>query len=375
MFVRTVRSTWGVRLSLVLALAAVVSSIPASAQVSTASITGTVRDATGGAVPEAAIILRNPSTGVDRTTSSNTSGNYAFLSVSPGTYTLRSEKAGFATSAIQPFTLAVNQTATFDFTLTVGAVQQAVTVQAVGSAVEASTAELGSVVTNEQVVDLPLNGRNFTQLLTLNPGTSPVSVSQNSSGWTSPSAVGSFTFPAINGATNRSNFFMLDGITNAETMTNTYVIPPIIDTIQEFKVISHVDQAEYGGVTGGYVNVVTKSGTNELHGSAWEFLRNDQLDARNFFQPSVTPLRWNQFGASAGGPVILPKLYNGRNKTFFFLGYQGFRLRQPANSYFRVPTSANLNGDFSDWSSQIYNPFSTRADPNNPGQYIRDPYP
>ena len=375
MLVRMIPRNRGVSLALTFGFLVAIGFMPARAQVSTASITGTIRDATGSAVPEAVIILRNPSTGVDRSTSSNTAGNYAFLSVSPGAYTLSSEKTGFASSSIQPFTLAVNQTATFDFTLTVGAVQQSVTVQAVGAAVEASTAELGSVVTNEQVVDLPLNGRNFTQLLTLNPGTSPVSVSQNASGWTSPSAVGSFTFPAINGATNRSNFFMLDGITNSETMTNTYVIPPIIDTIQEFKVISHVDQAEYGGVTGGYINVVTKSGSNQLHGSGWEFLRNDQLDARNFFQPSVTPLRWNQFGASAGGPVVLPKLYNGQNKTFFYVGYQGFRLRQPANSYFRVPTSANLGGDFSDWSSQIYDPFSTRSDPNNPGQYIRDPYP
>ena len=375
MFERMARGAQIVRVLLILAFVVVLVSMPVLSQVSTASIIGTVRDGSGSPIPGAAIILRSPKTGVDRLSTSNTVGSYVFLAVTPGIYTLICEKTGFGTSSVEPFTLAVNQTATFDVSLAVGAVQQSVTVQAVGSEVEASTAELGSVVTNEEVVGLPLNGRNFTQLLTLNAGTSPVSVSQNSSGWTSPSAVGSFTFPAINGATNRSNFFMLDGTTNSETMTNTYVIPPIIDTIQEFKVVSHVDQAEYGGATGGYINVVTKSGTNELHGSGWEFLRNDQLDARNFFQPSVTPLRWNQFGASGGGPVVLPKLYNGRNKTFFFVGYQGFRLRQPANSYFRVPTSANLAGDFSDWPSQIYNPFSTRGDPANPGQYIRDPYP
>src|SRR5579871_3440186 len=335
---------------------------PADAQVSTASITGIIRDSSGSAIPDATIILKNPSTGIDRTTTSNALGNYAFVAISPGTYLLISEKSGFATSTVQPFTLGVSQTATFDLTLSVGGVQQSVTVQAAGAAIEAATAELGSLVSNEQVVDLPLNGRNFTQLLALNP-------------WTSPSAVGAVTFPAINGATNRSNFFMMDGITDTETMNNTYVIPPIIDTIQEFKVISHVDQAEYGGVTGGYVNVVTKSGTNALHGSAWEFLRNDQLDARNFFQPSVTPLRWNQFGASGGGPVVLPKLYNGRNRTFFYLGYQGFRLRQPANSYFRVPTSANLSGDMSDWPTQIYDPWSTQGDPKNPGQFTRNPFP
>jgi hypothetical protein len=120
--------------------------------------------------------------------------------------------------------------------------------------------------------------------------------------------------------------------------------------------------------------VVTKSGTNELHGSAWEFLRNDAFDARNFFLPAVTTFRWNQFGAAAGGPVVLPKLYNGKNKTFFYIGYQGYRLRRPANTYYRVPTDANYNGDLSDWPRQIYNPATTRANPSGAG-FIRDPYP
>lgn len=143
---------------------------------------------------------------------------------------------------------------------------------------------------------------------------------------------------------------------------------------QEFKIQSHNDSAEFGGVLGGTINTVTKSGTNELHGTAWEYLRNDAFNARDYFLPSVAPFKENTFGATVGGPVYIPKLYNGRNRTFFFFGYQGFRYRSPANSFFRVPTAANLAGDMSDWPRQIYDPFSTRANPDRAGTFIRDPF-
>ena len=253
-------------------------------------------------------------------------------------------------------------------------VQQTVTVEATGAEVQGSTAELGAVVASRQVVELPLNGRNFTQLVTLTPGASPVNTSQNSGGWLT-GAVGQFTFPAINGQSNRSNYFLLDGITNYSSILSTYALAPIIDAVQEFKVQSHNDQAEFGQVVGGVVNVVSKSGTNDVHGTLWEFLKNDAFNARQYFLPNVTAFRWNQFGATTGGPVVLPKLYNGKNRTFFFLGYQGFRFRQPANTYYRVPTAANLAGDLSDDPRPIFNPFSTRPDPNRPGAFIRDPFP
>ena len=185
--------------------------------------------------------------------------------------------------------------------------------------------------------------------------------------------IGSFTFPAVNGARNRSNFFMLDGINNQGGFLSTYAVPPIVDSIQEFKVQSHNDEAQFGQAEGGIVNVVTKSGTNSFHGSAWEFLRNDKLDARNFFVSEVTPLRWNQFGGSIGGPVILPH-YNGRNKTFFFAAYEGFREHSPAETLGLVPTPQEIAGDLSDIPGQIYNSYSTRPDPNLPGQYLRDPF-
>jgi hypothetical protein len=344
------------------------------AQASTASLNGRVLDVTGAGVPEAGVSLKNVETGVAHITQTSTAGNFVFLNLLPGRYDLEVAKTGFRSSKIEPFQLVVNQTASLDVTLAVGSLEQAVTVAAVGGELQASTAELGATVTSRAVVDLPLNGRNFTQLLDLTPGIAPVSVASNSGG-ADALPIGQFTFPSVNGQSNRSNYFMLDGINNQGASFGTYVLAPIVDAIQEFKVQSHNDQAEFGQVMGGIVNVVTKSGTNELHGSAWEYVRNDAFDARNFFLTSVTPFRQNHFGATAGGPVVLPKIYNGRNRTFFFVGYQGFRWRQPANSFYRVPTPANLQGDLSDWPQAIYNPYSTRTDPSNPNQFIRDPFP
>ncbi len=345
------------------------------AQLSSASITGIVRDVTGAVIPQAKVVLRNVGTSVERNTTSNNAGNYIFLNVSPGPYTLETNVSGFKSAHIAEFTLAVNQTATLDLVLEVGAIEQSVSVEASNSEVESATAELGSVVAEKQVVDLPLNGRNFTQLLSLSAGVAPVSVSQNATG---PFGVATtqgsqFVFPAIDGQSNRSNFFMLDGIDN-NGMVSTYVVPPIIDAIQEFKVNAHNDQAEFGSSTGGIINVVTKSGTNTLHGSAWEYVRNDAFDARNTFLANVTPFKQNEFGFSVGGPVIIPHVYHGKNKTFFFGAFQQFLYRKPADTFFRVPTAANYTGNLSDIPTPIFNPFSTRPGAT-PGTFVRDPFP
>ena len=357
----------------VLMATGLIASYPAWAQLSTGSINGTVRDASDAAVPDTKVVLRNAATAVERTTATNAAGMYVFLNVQSGTYTLEMSRPGFSAESISPFTLQVNQTTTVDASLRVGSMQNSITVEAVGAAVQSSTSELGAVVSTRQVTDLPLNGRNFTQLLSLTPGVSPVSSDANSGGGTQR-PIGDFTFPAVNGQPNRSNFFMLDGITNQGALRNTYAVPPIIDTVQEFKVQSHNDQAEFGGVLGGIVNVVSKSGTNSLHGAAWEFLRNDAFDARNFFLRSVTPFKQNQFGIAAGGPVVFPKIYDGHNKTFFYLGYQGYRFRQTSAALSRVPTAANLAGDLSDDPRTIFNPYTTRPDPNRAGAFLRDPF-
>lgn len=351
---------------------ALMSAALAHAQLSNANVNGVVRDSAGATAPGATIRLQNVQTGVERISESNDTGNYVFLNVPPGEYVIEAQKAGFRQIRTGRFVLEVNRTATFDLTLEVGQVDQTVTVEASAVELQASTAELGTVVETRQVVDLPLNGRNFTQLLTLSPGASPISVGQNAGGGQA-TAVGQVTYPSINGQSNRSNLFMLDGLTNIGAFMSTYAVPPIVDAVQEFKVQSHNDQAEFGMATGGAINVVTKSGTNRFHAAAWEFLRNDAFDARNPFRTIKTPLRQNMFGVTLGGPLILPR-YRGNNRTFFFLSYQGFRNRTPANSLYRVPTEANLRGDLGDWPRQIFDPFSTRLNPDRPGAFLRTPF-
>jgi hypothetical protein len=346
----------------------------AYAQLSSASVTGLVRDSSGSIIPNVKIVLRNVGTSVERTTTSNSAGNYVFLNITPGTYSLEASASGFQTTQISSLVLDVNQTATLDVTMQVGTLQQTVSVEAAGELVQAATSELGAVVSTKQVLDLPLNGRNFTQLLSLTPGVVPISVAQNAgSGFGNVASGTAFEFPSINGQTNRSNFFMTDGLNNQGAFSGTYAVPPIIDSIQEFKVNSHNDQAEFGGALGGIINVASKSGTNELHGTLWEYVRNDAFNARNTFQNSVTVFRQNQYGVSAGGPVVFPKLYNGKNKTFFFGAWEGFQYSRAANSFLHLPTDAELSGNLAG-QVQAYDPLTTRPDPNNPGNLIRDPF-
>ena len=349
------------------------------AQLSTATLNGNVRDSKGASVPGATITLHNVETSVNNTTVSNGSGAYVFVSISPGNYTLQTKAPGFSSAEIPVFTLTVGQVAKIDFSLKVGSQSFKVVVQGATPQLNVSNANLGTVIGARQVNNLPLNGRNFTELLALTPGVSTVSVAQNSGGGHGPVARGSsFTAPAIQGQSNRSNFYLLDGLADTEYADNTYALPPVIDAMQEFKVVSHTDTAAFGSVLGGVINVVTKSGTNELHGSAWEYARNTIFDARGYFLPKTvakTPYSQNQFGGAMGGPVVIPKLYNGKNKTFFFGAYQGFRYSETSTGLLKVPTAAELAGDESSWPTQLYNPFSTRPDPAKPGAYIRDPFP
>src|SRR5207253_2614122 len=264
----------------------------------------------------------NQGTGISRTATTNASGNFIIVAVPPGTYTLRMELSGFKTVETAPFVLAVNETTSRSLTLAIGTVSEAVTVAAVSPLLQVSSSELGSVIPEKAVQDLPLNGRNFTQLLTLTPGATPVTTSQatigNNDGNTVALPQSGSSNPSIHGQWNRSSVYFLDGIINTDFRTTTYTILPEIDLIQEFKVQSHNDKAEYGGVAGGIINVVSKSGTNELHGSAFEFVRNDFFNARDTLaegkRTSPFPFRQNQFGATASGPIF-------KNKTFFSGGY------------------------------------------------------
>jgi hypothetical protein len=321
----------------------------AMAQQATANVNGVVKDPSGAAIANAQIELTNVDTGVVRRTATNTDGIYDFPSVVPGTYGMQASASGFTSVTQPPVTLLVGQTATFDFQMKVGATSSTVTVDAIAPTLETSTSELGTVVTPKEMNDLPLNGRNFTQLLLIAPGTVNLNTDQNSGGgggWNGAS-IGQFSFPAVNGARNRSNMFILDGANDLNTLSGTYNYAPIVDAILEFKSQGHNDLAEYGGAAGAAVSVVTKSGTNQYHGALWEFLRNEQMDSRGYFEGARAPLRQNQYGASAGGPLSIPKLYNGKNRTFFYVAWEGYRFASKSETGALAPTTAMDAGDFS----------------------------
>ena len=380
------------RILLLLVLITVFSMTSAVAQLSTATLNGVVTDSTGAVINRASVVLRNVDTGIETQTVSNDTGIYRFNNISPAKYTLKISAPSFTTKQISEFVLAVNQTATIDVSLSAGATSEVVTVEASAEQLQASSAELGTVIATKQVNDLPLNGRNFTQLLSLTPGVAPISVGQNAmggrtGGFAAPIAEGAaFSFPSINGATNRSNYFLTDGANNFAAFLSTYAVPPIVDSIQEFKVVSHTDSSEFGSVLGGVVNVVTKSGTNQFHGSAWEYMRNSAFDSRDHFLPAgqrKALFHQNQFGGTVGGPIPLAGL---KQNTFFYFGYQGFRYSQPIGNNILVPTAAQLGGDFSalctagfngsgvcnDPAQQIYNPFTTTPSGTT---FTRQPFP
>ena len=343
----------------------------ASAQVSTASVNGVIRDPNGAVIPGATIVLQNVATlGLSTNPSPTAPAPMSFSNSRRAGIPFRQMRSGFNPQKTAEFVLAVDQTATLDFNLALGSQKEVVTVDATAAQLDVTSASLGTVIETKQVNDLPLDGRNFTALLALTPGVVPIMTGQSNGmsgngGFGAAVAIGSdYSFPAINGQTNRSDFFLMDGLYNYSAIESTYAIAPIIDAIQEFKVVSHTDDAEFGSVLGGVVNVVTKSGTNDLHGSGWEYVRNTVFDARNYFlDPSQSnAFHQNQFGGSVGGPVVIPKLYNGRNKTFFFGAYQGYRYSRPENNLLLVPTDAELAGNEADNNQlPIYNPFQTTA--------------
>lgn len=360
---------------------AVIYSPAAFGQGGTGAINGTITDTSGAVIPKARVTLTNTANGAERSSLSNETGTYVFPGVIPGTYTLACSAEGFMSSKIEALKIEVNQTVTQDFSLSVGATKQEVTVQASAVHVESSTAELGTAIATREVNDLPLNGRNFLQLLSLTPGVSPISTAQNASGggaW-GGNTIGTFSFPSVNGQCNRCNFFLLDGFNNDQAFMGMVGNTPIIDGMQEFKVQSHNDSSAYGGALGGLVNVATKVGTNEYHGDVWEFLRNNALDANNFFSnaagnPTV-PYKQNQFGGVIGGPIIPGHFRKGAPKSWFFAAYEGYRSVRANSQLINVPTQQELGGDLSALTNtQIYNPWSTRPDPAKSGSYLRDPF-
>ena len=345
------RNANSIKVILIVCLLTVCSSVSTVAtfgQSSSSAINGVVTDPVQAVVPGVKVTLRNVDTNVVRTTVSNSGGDYFFSSVPPARYTLTFSAPSFQTETISAFEVAVAQAVTINATLKVGDVSQSITVEAAGTQVESSTAQLGTVIGEKAVNDLPLDGRNFTQLLTLTPGVTPISTGQNSSASNTAvvaSSTTNYAFPSINGAGNRSTIYLADGMNDNQAWYNTYAVPPIIDTVQEFKINSHND-SQYGGSLGGVVNIVTKAGTNSYHGSAWEYIRNNGFDALPYIA-SPPSYHLNTFGGQMGGPIRIPHLYDGRNKTFFEIGAEGSHYSKAGSSNILIPTPAQLNGDFS----------------------------
>ncbi|MEO6981858.1 MAG: carboxypeptidase regulatory-like domain-containing protein, partial [Edaphobacter sp.] len=353
-------------------------------QAQSASVVGRVADSSGFVVPGAKVTIRNTATNVVSNTVTDVAGHYAVPSIPPGNYDISASKEGFSTSKQTGILLTVSQSAIFNLTLQPGQVQQTVTVRSEASGVQTASTALGAVIGSKTILSLPLAGRNFTQLLALTPGVSSVNVAQN--GVFHP--IGTAVIPSVNGQRNRSNMFYVDGVNDLGSFNGTYNYEPIVDAIQEFRVLSHSDLAEFGGATGGIISVVTRGGTNQFHGTLWEFIRNSALgNAKTYFTGTLNPLRWNQFGGVVGGPVWIPKVYDGHNRTFFFFAYEGYRDSQHAQSFQTTPTAAQLSGDFSALcqtfnssgictnGTQLYDPYTTSPDPNKPGSFLRTPFP
>jgi hypothetical protein len=304
------------------------------------TILGTVADSSGAVVPKAQVEVTNVGTGVTDTVFTNDAGEYSVPSLHPNQYRVTVKMSGFQESEAT-ITLLVGQHARVDVKLTPGQVSEVVKVATSNTALDTDTAEISSTISSVQVEELPLNNRNFISLLFLSSGA--VMTGGEAGGNTVGAAKGSGAI-SINGGRSASNQFLIDGMYNNDTDKQTPAISPSIDAIQEFKLQSGAYSAEFGG-SANQVNISFRNGTNSFHGTAFEFLRNDAFDAKSGFQPASQPnalLRQNQFGYTLGGPIFIPKIYNGRNKSFFFANYEALRIHQNQTASRNVPTQAEL---------------------------------
>ncbi|MDQ2901707.1 MAG: carboxypeptidase-like regulatory domain-containing protein, partial [Acidobacteriota bacterium] len=332
------------------------------AQTPTGEITGTITDATGAAIAGATVSATNSGTGSRRAVTSNDSGVYSLPSLTPGNYSLRVETKGFKAGERRDVELQVGQVDRLGFTMEVGNTSDTIEVAGGAPVIETENASIGTVIENRRIIDLPLNGRNPLQLVSLTPGATTNGPASSQGQQRMGGARNQFSLN-VSGQRTSFNHYSLDGVENTDPNFNTYLFLPSVDALQEFKVESGTYGAEYGrGLS--QVNITTKSGTNEFHGALFEFLRNSQLDAKNFFDPKgpIAPFKRNQFGATVGGPVWIPKLFNGRNKLFFFFDYEGLRERKALTNSFNMPYALDRVGNFSGSSAVIYDPLTRVVD-------------
>ena len=308
------------------------------------TITGEVRDSTGGVVPGATVTVVNKATNATRTTTSNEVGLFDFPALPPGAYTVTTELAGFKT-ATSDLELQVQQTARVNFRLELGTLTETATVVGVSPLVETSNATIGTVIENRRIVELPLNGRNYLQLVALSPNVSAEFAGPGQAGDRQGGTRANQQL-SISGQRREFNNYTLDGVDNTDVNFNTYIFLPSVDALEEFKVQTGVYSAEFGRGAS-QVNVVTKSGSNSLHGTVFEFHRDDALDARPYaFTPAqaaapMAPFKWDQYGYTAGGPAW-------KNHLFFMSNFEGYRDRKQFQTPYTVPTTAMRGGNFSE---------------------------
>ena len=319
----------------------------------TGSIEGRITDASEAVLPGVEITVTSDATGQVRSGLTNETGRYNFPVLPSGTYTVQTGFPGFRTEIRSGVQVEVDRNARIDFELQVGQVTETIEVTADAPLIETDSSSLGQVIDTQRVTELPLNGRDFLQLAVLTPGVQPVVEGSNLEG-----QQGSMH---ANGAREEFNNFLLDGVDNNDVANAQLIIVPGIDSVQEFKVQTSSYSAEFGRAAGGLINVSTKSGSNQFHGSAFEFVRNDIFDARNYFNPKNTPkrpFRRNQFGGTIGGPIIA-------DKAFFFFSLDATTVRQAQSATGKVPETAFRRGDFSSLGTPLIDPTTGNPFPGN----------
>ena len=321
--------------TLTLFLMAVLTSLNVAGQQITGSIRGSVNDPSGAIVQAATVTAKQTETGLTRVAITDRQGEYLLVELPIGHYQLEVHAKGFQTYLQQGISLDVNETATVGVHLKLGSERQQVEVSADAALVQSTISSLGETVMEHEILDLPLDGRNFSQLGLLQTGVVPLTPGLLEAGGPARQNQGY----AVDGQRPESNNFMIDGADNVSSVDGGFVLKPPIDAIAEFKILSHNANAEFGRNTGSTTNIVSRSGANSFHGAAWEFLRNDAMDSSDYFTQSVQPLKQNQFGTTFGGPIL-------RDKTFFFGYYEGFRNRQGETVPATVPSSAERTGNF-----------------------------
>ncbi len=340
------------------------------------TLTGVVFDSSGAPVLGAQVTARNVDTNISREVVSEAAGNYVVPSLPAGTYELKFSMTGFQTLIVRDVKLDTSATKRVDATLRVGQITETVDVEATAPLLNTENASVGALVEQKRVTELPLNGRNFQQLQLLTPGavsTFNFQTTRGLAGGASALTTNS-TMNVANGQRPGQLLFLVDGSNSSNQNGRGLIQQPSVDEIQEFRFLTNNMSPEYGYGSAAVI-VSIKSGTNQVRGVAWNFLRNDAMDARSFFATRREKLRQNQFGANAGGPLVLPRIYNGRDKSFWFLSYEGLRIRRSTTQAPSVPTARMRAGDLSEWPGALYDPATTIPDPNQPGAFLRQPFP